>query len=354
MKRAFLFVVCAALCGAQTTVNGGRDYKGTLKASGSVSAVDFSSAAATAPARAGTTASRPAGCTQGQIYFATDVTAGQNLYFCTVTGTPGVWTQMSGSTSGGGGGAAAYISSLLPGPDLTRTITGATHGFATTALMIAVYDNASPRNVINVAYAINPTTYDVTITFASPQSNYYVVVNGGVGPQGPMGPQGPGGGGTPGGTSGQMQINSGGSFAGQTSIFSGGTLAQRAVECTSGTTSYNALTAAAPSQEITIQTEISGNVRWDHVTISETTQFAGTTGLTVSMGRPGTNNNEMTGAQIPLMVSSGDGNSWTSRPIPPQLTGTYSLVLNFAVASGNVNAATAGSLTWEACGYSVR
>ena len=79
MKRAILFVVCATVCGAQTTVNGGRDYKGTLKASGSVSAVDFSSAGATAPARAGTAASRPTGCTQGQIYFATDVTAGQNL-----------------------------------------------------------------------------------------------------------------------------------------------------------------------------------------------------------------------------------------------------------------------------------
>src|ERR1039458_2449156 len=38
--------------------------------------------------------------------------------------------------------------------------------------------------------------------------------------------------------------------------------------------------------------------------VSETTQFAGVTGLTVSMGRPGTNNSEMTGAQVPLMVSS--------------------------------------------------
>jgi hypothetical protein len=46
MKRAILFVAFAALCGAQTTVNGGRDYKGTLKASGSVSAVDFSGAGA--------------------------------------------------------------------------------------------------------------------------------------------------------------------------------------------------------------------------------------------------------------------------------------------------------------------
>ena len=99
MKRAILFVTFAALCGAQTTVNGGRDYKGTLKASGSVSAVDFSGAGGTAPAKAGTSASRPTACTQGQIYFATDAAAGQNLYFCTATGAPGVWTQMSGATT---------------------------------------------------------------------------------------------------------------------------------------------------------------------------------------------------------------------------------------------------------------
>ena len=51
----------------------------------------------TTPAKAGTTAARPTACTQGQIYFATDVAAGQNLYFCTMTGTPGTWTQMSGT-----------------------------------------------------------------------------------------------------------------------------------------------------------------------------------------------------------------------------------------------------------------
>lgn len=165
---------------------------------------------------------------------------------------------------------------------------------------------------------------------------------------------GGGGGGTPGGSSGQVQVNSSGSFAGQSSIFSGGTLVQRAVECASGTTNYTALTAAASNQEITIQTGISGNLRWDHVQVSETTQFSGTTGLTVSMGRPGTNNYEMTGALVPLMVSSGDANFWSARPIPPQLTGTYSVVLNFAVTSGNVNAATAGVLTWEVCGYAAR
>jgi hypothetical protein len=72
------------------------------------------------------------------------------------------------------------------------------------------------------------------------------------------------------------------------------------------------------------------------------------------MGRPGSNKYEMTGTQVPLMVSSGDANFWTARPMPPQLTGTYNLVLNFSVTSGNVNAATAGSLTWEVCGYAAR
>ena len=99
MKRAILFVMFAALCGAQTIVNGGRDYKGTLKASGSVSGVDFSGAGGTAPVKAGTSGTRPTACTQGQIYFATDVAAGQNLYFCTVTGAPGTWTQMSGNAA---------------------------------------------------------------------------------------------------------------------------------------------------------------------------------------------------------------------------------------------------------------
>ena len=166
---------------------------------------------------------------------------------------------------------------------------------------------------------------------------------------------GGGGGGTAGGSARQVQVNSSGSFAGQSSIFSGGARVQRAVECASGTVSYTALTAAAANQEITIKTGTSGNVRWDQVTVSETTQFTGTfTGLTVSMGRPGSSNYEMTGTLVPLQVSSGDSNFWTARPIPPQLNGTYNVVLNFAAASGNVNAATAGALTWEVCGYAAR
>jgi len=155
-----------------------------------------------------------------------------------------------------------------------------------------------------------------------------------------------------------MQINSSGSFGGQSSVFSAGTLVQRGVECTYGTTSYSTIAAlgAVSSGEITIQTGISGNVRYDHVQVSETTQFSGSsvTGLTVSMGRTGTNNSEMTGAAFPLLVSSGDLNYWNARPVPPQLSNTYSIVLGFVSSGANLSALTAGSLTWEICGYAAR
>src|SRR5215470_4044584 len=99
MKGPILLVLLAGLCTAQTTVNGGRDYKGTLSVSGSVSAVDFSGAAGTAPVKTGLLGMRPGACNRGQIYFATDATAGQNLYFCTATGSPGTWSQMSGAAA---------------------------------------------------------------------------------------------------------------------------------------------------------------------------------------------------------------------------------------------------------------
>jgi hypothetical protein len=60
------------------------------------------------------------------------------------------------------------------------------------------------------------------------------------------------------------------------------------------------------------------------------------------------------GFLFPLMVSGSDVNYVSTRPIPPQITSTYSIVLNFAVTAGNVNAVTAGSLTWEVCGYAAR
>lgn len=51
---------------------------------------DFSGVAHTLPFLKGTTAGKPATCTQGEMYFATDATAGQNLFECSATN---VWTQ---------------------------------------------------------------------------------------------------------------------------------------------------------------------------------------------------------------------------------------------------------------------
>ena len=51
---------------------------------------DFSGASHSTPAKTGTIANRPATCTVGELYFATDAaTAGKNLHFCTATNT---WT----------------------------------------------------------------------------------------------------------------------------------------------------------------------------------------------------------------------------------------------------------------------
>src|SRR4249920_1807850 len=76
---AVAVLALASLAGAQGVVNGQRSVLGRLSASGPDSAVDFTAAGSTAPVKTGTLAQRPANCTLGQFYFATDVPAGQNL-----------------------------------------------------------------------------------------------------------------------------------------------------------------------------------------------------------------------------------------------------------------------------------
>src|SRR5580700_10071292 len=94
----------AIACSAQTTVNGGRVYTGILKSSGANATVDFSGAASTVPVVTGLTAARPSTCTAGQMYFATDAAAGQNLSYC--SGSPGAWTT---ATGGSGSPGATYV-----------------------------------------------------------------------------------------------------------------------------------------------------------------------------------------------------------------------------------------------------
>ena len=72
-----------SLLTGQTTINGNRVILGSWNASG---------ATHTLPSRTGLTAQLPSTCTQGEEYFATDASAGQNKYYCATTN---VWTQGS-------------------------------------------------------------------------------------------------------------------------------------------------------------------------------------------------------------------------------------------------------------------
>ena len=81
---------------------------------------DFSSSSHTLPAVKGLTAAKPATCGVGELYFATDATAGQNLFMCTASNT---WTQQLNSGASGATVAlnnlsgVAINSSLTPGTD---------------------------------------------------------------------------------------------------------------------------------------------------------------------------------------------------------------------------------------------
>ena len=55
---------------------------------------DFHAAAHTLPMVTGTSANLPTTCTVGEVYFATNATAGQNQFYCTATN---LWTQQTGS-----------------------------------------------------------------------------------------------------------------------------------------------------------------------------------------------------------------------------------------------------------------
>jgi len=86
------------------------------------------------------------------------------------------WRQGGGGGGGGGGGPAApnYAQSFVS--VTTVTMLGSVHQLATTHLILACYDNASPANALLPAnWTINQTTFDVVVTFSIAQSGYCVL-----------------------------------------------------------------------------------------------------------------------------------------------------------------------------------
>jgi hypothetical protein len=125
--------------------------------------VDFSGAASTKPSQTG--AILPLTCAIGQTFLNTAAQPGQNWYICTAANT---WSVQ------GANGLANYA---LPFTSATTvTVPGSTHQLGTAKLFVDVYDTATPAVLVEPdEVQINPTTYDVTVSFASPQSGTLVL-----------------------------------------------------------------------------------------------------------------------------------------------------------------------------------
>jgi hypothetical protein len=71
------------------------------------------------------------------------------------------------------GGAAKYVTTFRNLS--TLVIPGTQHGLATADLVVAVYDNATPRTLVPVLTTIDATTFDIVIAMLTPMSGRVVV-----------------------------------------------------------------------------------------------------------------------------------------------------------------------------------
>ena len=112
-----------------------------------------------------TGAALPATCPVGDLFAKISAQPGQNLYLCTAAN---VWTLQAAAGPGNySGGFALQTTVTIPGP---------VHGLGTANLQVDCYDNNSPAALIEPdRVLIDPATYDVTVTFAVPQSGRCVV-----------------------------------------------------------------------------------------------------------------------------------------------------------------------------------
>ena len=106
----------------------------------------------------------------------TQATSSWTFKFPATAGTSGQFLK----TDGSGNTSWANSSSAPQGYSFsgvtTFTIPGATHGLGTKYLILQCYDNANPANFILPAFTVNPSTYDVIVTFTTATSGYCVLI----------------------------------------------------------------------------------------------------------------------------------------------------------------------------------
>lgn len=110
--------------------------------------IDFSGAASSKPAKSGT--SVPATCGVGEVYFKTDATAGQNLYWCTATNT---WTRIGDMIYPGAGV-----------PNSTGSAWGTSYTVGTGANNIVQLNSSSQLPAVSAALLINFPTLNQSTT----------------------------------------------------------------------------------------------------------------------------------------------------------------------------------------------
>lgn len=166
-RLRYALLLCGSLAYSQTQI----DLRTQSKS------VDFSSAAATKTAKTGATL--PITCSPGEIFFNTAATPGANLYACTAVNT---WT-------------AQGVQPVTPNYSkpfasaTTLSMSGAEHLQNTNNLVVTCYDASTPARMIEPdSITVDPTTYNVTVTFAQPQSGRCVIngnsISGAVGASG--------------------------------------------------------------------------------------------------------------------------------------------------------------------------
>ena len=159
MAKALALLALSQMGIAQEVVNGGRVFWGRLQSTGAQASVDFTGAASTSPVKAGTLAGRPSACTVGQIYFATDATAGQNLAVCTAAN---IWTTISG---GSGVSAQTGTSYTFQDSDCSKLVT-----FSNAAAITASLPQAGASSWFKAGWVVdvqNRGAGNVTIVPAS-------------------------------------------------------------------------------------------------------------------------------------------------------------------------------------------
>jgi hypothetical protein len=153
-RLRYALLLCGSIAWSQTQI----DLRTQSKS------VDFSSAATTKTAKTGAVV--PATCSLGEIFFNTAAIAGSNIYACTATNT---WT-----VEGGGAATPNYSKPFTAATSLSMA--GAEHLLKTANLVVTCYDASTPARLIEPdSITVDPVTYNVTVTFAQPQSGRCVV-----------------------------------------------------------------------------------------------------------------------------------------------------------------------------------